>query len=280
MPDTHDQRRTQYHDIVVIGASAGGLQPLQRLLADLPADLPAAVFIVLHIGATSHLAEVLDRIATVPVLRAKSGQPIEPGRIYVAVPGVHLLLHDQHILLRRGPRENLVRPAIDPLFRSAACTFGGRVIGVVLSGALNDGTAGLRAIKQCGGLAVVQQPNDAAVPDMPLSALAYAEIDHVAPVSRLGGLLARLVRQPAGETPTIRSRSGWKRRSPHRSCRAWKPTRDLARRPVSPARNVTVPSGRLLTATCSATDAMSATLLPPTPSCKRSPSRQRRCSGA
>jgi two-component system, chemotaxis family, protein-glutamate methylesterase/glutaminase len=203
MPDTHDQRRTQYHDIVVIGASAGGLQPLQRLLADLPADLPAAVFIVLHIGATSHLAEVLDRIATVPVLRAKSGQPIEPGRIYVAVPGVHLLLHDQHILLRRGPRENLVRPAIDPLFRSAACTFGGRVIGVVLSGALNDGTAGLRAIKQCGGLAVVQQPNDAAVPDMPLSALAYAEIDHVAPVSRLGGLLARLVRQPAGETPTI-----------------------------------------------------------------------------
>lgn len=203
MPDAHDQQRTQYHDIVVIGASAGGLQPLQRLLADLPGDLPAAVFAVVHIGATSHLAEVLDSIATLPVLQAKSGQRIEPGRIYVGVPGVHLLLHDQHILLRRGPRENLVRPAIDPLFRSAACTFGGRVIGVVLSGALNDGTAGLRAIKRCGGTAVVQQPNDAAVPDMPLSALAYAKVDHVTPASALGGLLTRLVQEPAGETPTI-----------------------------------------------------------------------------
>jgi chemotaxis response regulator CheB len=138
-----------------------------------------------------------------PVLRASSGERIEHGRIYVGVPGVHLLLHDSHLLLRRGPRENLVRPAIDPLFRSAACAFGARVIGVVLSGALNDGAAGLRAIKRCGGIAVVQDPSDAAVADMPRSALRYAEVDHVAPAGALGALLARMSREPAGETPRI-----------------------------------------------------------------------------
>lgn len=203
MADANIGQMAPRRDIVVIGASAGGLQPLQRLLADLPGDLPAALFVVLHVGAASHLAEVLGRTAALPVLQAKSGQKIEPGRITVAVPGLHLLLHDHHILLRRGPRENLARPAIDPLFRSAACTFGARVIGVVLSGALNDGTAGLRAIKRCGGVAVVQQQDDAAVPDMPRSALAYAEIDHVAPAKALGALLARLVREPAGQTPPI-----------------------------------------------------------------------------
>jgi two-component system chemotaxis response regulator CheB len=193
--------RPKGHDIVVIGASAGGLQALQRLLSDLPANLPAAIFIVLHMGASSHLAQVLGRSAVLPVSPAKSGQPIERGRIYVAVPGVHLLLHDEHILLRRGPRENLARPAIDPLFRSAACAFGARVIGVVLSGSLNDGTAGLRAIKQCGGIAIVQDPMDAAVPDMPRSAQRYVDTDHTVPIDALGDLLVRLVREPAGETP-------------------------------------------------------------------------------
>jgi two-component system, chemotaxis family, protein-glutamate methylesterase/glutaminase len=149
------------------------------------------------------LVEILDRAAAMPVFRARSGLSIEPGRIYVAVPGVHLLLHDQHILLRRGPRGNLSRPAIDPLFRSAACTFGARVIGVVLSGALNDGTAGLLAIKRCGGIAVAEHPEDAAVPEMPLSALTHVDIDHVAPAAELGGLLARLAFEPAGETPPI-----------------------------------------------------------------------------
>jgi two-component system, chemotaxis family, protein-glutamate methylesterase/glutaminase len=178
-------------DTIVIGASSGGLQPLQRLLAELPGDLQAAVFVVLHVGATSHLAEILNHTTTLPVARARSGQPIELGRVYVAGPGRHLLLHDSHILLRRGPRENLARPAIDPLFRSAACSFGGRVIGVVLSGALNDGTAGLQAIKRCGGIAVVQSPADAAVSSMPLSALQHASVDHVAPTSQLGALLTR-----------------------------------------------------------------------------------------
>jgi two-component system, chemotaxis family, protein-glutamate methylesterase/glutaminase len=194
------------HDIIVIGASAGGLQALQRLLSDLPADLPAAVFIVLHIGASSHLAQVLGRTGVLPVLRAESGVPIERGRVYVAVPGVHLLLHDDHILLRRGPRENLARPAIDPLFRSAACAFGARVVGVVLSGSLNDGTAGLRAIKQCGGVAVVQDPADAAVPDMPRSAQRYVDVDYTVPISALGDLLVRLAHEPAGDTPEIPDR--------------------------------------------------------------------------
>jgi two-component system chemotaxis response regulator CheB len=179
------------------------LQPLKQLLADLPADLAASVFIVLHLGAASHLAAVLGYVSSLPVLRASSGEPIEHGRVYVGVPSVHLLLHDSHLLLRRGPRENLARPAIDPLFRSAACTFGGRVIGVVLSGALNDGAAGMRAIKRCGGIAVVQDPSEAAVAEMPLSALRYAKIDHVAPAAGLGALLTRLSREPAGQTPPI-----------------------------------------------------------------------------
>jgi two-component system, chemotaxis family, protein-glutamate methylesterase/glutaminase len=195
--------QTRFRDIVVIGASAGGLQALQELLPALPSDLRASIFIVLHVGATSHLSEILDRMTALPVVQARSGDEIEAGRIYVAVPGVHLLLHDDHILLRRGPRENLARPAVDPLFRSAGCTFGARVIGVVLSGGLNDGTAGLRAIKRCGGIAVVQDPRDAAFPDMPLSALQNVEIDHVAPARALGGLLIRLTREIAGETPLI-----------------------------------------------------------------------------
>lgn len=202
MTDAITEYNTQRRDVIVIGASAGGLQPLQQILGDLPVDLPVTLFVVLHIGATSRLVDVLGRTASLPVLAARSGLPIEPGRIYVAVPGRHLLLHDQHILLRRGPRENLARPAIDPLFRSAACTFGGRVIGVVLSGALNDGTAGLLAIKRCGGMAVVQWPGDAAVPNMPLAALDYVDVDHVAPATELGGLLARLAREPAGATPS------------------------------------------------------------------------------
>ena len=192
-----------HHDIIVIGASAGGLHVLKQLLAGLPGDLPAAILVVLHVGAESQLAHILDRVGSLPVVEAQNGAPIERGCVYVAAPGRHLLAHDDHILLRRGPRENLARPAIDPMFRSAAASFGGRVVGVVVSGALNDGTAGLHAVKRCGGLAVVQDPADAAVPDMPLSALRYVEIDHCVSSAELGTLLARLVRQPAGATPDI-----------------------------------------------------------------------------
>ncbi|HJU20250.1 MAG TPA: chemotaxis protein CheB [Stellaceae bacterium] len=192
------------HDIIAIGASAGGVEALQTLVSGLPADLTAAVFIVLHIGRSrSELAQILDRAGPLPAMPAKSGERIETGRIYVAVPDRHLLIHDSHVLLRRGPHENLSRPAVDPLFRSAACSFGVRVIGVVLSGALNDGTAGLRAVKRCGGLAVVQDPADAVMRDMPESALRYVAVDHCVPASAMGPLLARLAATPVGRTPEI-----------------------------------------------------------------------------
>ncbi|HZS85417.1 MAG TPA: chemotaxis protein CheB [Stellaceae bacterium] len=193
----------QHHDIVAIGTSAGGFHTLQSLLRGLPAELPAAVFIVMHVGSTSHLAQLLDQAGPLRVKEAECGEPIVPGRVYVAGPGRHLLLHDGHILLRRGPRENMARPAIDPLFRSAACSFGARVVGVVLSGALNDGTAGLMAVKRCGGVAVVQDPADAAVPSMPQSALRHVEVDHCVPIAAMPDLLARLAAEPAGKTPEI-----------------------------------------------------------------------------
>lgn len=196
-------RSVANRDIVVIGASTGGIGALRVLVRDLPEDLPAAIFVVMHVGATSHLAAILDRGSTLPVVKAENGAAIEHGRIHVAVPGKHLLLHDNHILLRRGARENHARPAIDPLFRSAAASFGGRVIGVVLSGALSDGTAGLRAIKRCNGLAVVQDQEDADMPEMPQSALQHVEVDHVVPMHAMGALLGKLTRQEAAPTPEI-----------------------------------------------------------------------------
>lgn len=190
-------------DIIVIGGSGGGLEALRTLVRDIEPDLPATLFVVMHVGATSHLVPILAKAGPLPVVPAAPGQRFERGKIYVGVPGAHLLLHDGHMLLRRGPRENLARPAIDPLFRSAAASFGGRVIGVVLSGALADGTVGMRSIKRCGGLAVVQDPADALVPSMPLSALRHADVDHVCRAEEIAGLLARLARQPAGPTPEI-----------------------------------------------------------------------------
>jgi two-component system chemotaxis response regulator CheB len=193
----------QTRDIVVIGGSAGGLDAVRSLVKSLPSGLPASVFVVLHMGSVSFLARILERASALPVVPAASGAHIERAKIYVAVPGVHLLLHGEHILLRRGPRENLSRPAIDPLFRTAAASFGSRVIGIVLSGSLSDGTAGLRAIKRCGGLAVVQEPEEAIVPFMPRSALRHVDVDHVCPAGSMGALLEGLVREPAGPSPPI-----------------------------------------------------------------------------
>jgi two-component system chemotaxis response regulator CheB len=190
-------------DIIVIGASAGGPEALRVLLSGLPEGLPAAVFVVVHVGEPSYLPGLLDRVSRLPVKRAANGELFARSQVYVAPPGTHLLLHGNHILLRRGPRENLARPAVDPLFRSAAASFGSRVIGVILSGALCDGTAGLRAIKRCGGLAIVQEPKDALVPDMPVNARRYVEVDHVLPVAEMAPLLGSLSRQKAGPTPEI-----------------------------------------------------------------------------
>ncbi|RWB11401.1 MAG: chemotaxis protein CheB [Mesorhizobium sp.] len=186
--------------VIVIGASAGGVEPLKQIVSDLPADLPAAVFVVLHVGQVSYLPAILARVATLKTSVAKNGAKFKTGNIYVAPPGFHLLLHGDHMMLRRGPRENLARPAIDPLFRSAALSYGASVIGVLLSGSLSDGTAGLRAIKAVGGLAIVQHPKDTLVPSMVESALRYVEVDHCLPAAKLGGLLAKLTAEPAGES--------------------------------------------------------------------------------
>jgi two-component system, chemotaxis family, protein-glutamate methylesterase/glutaminase len=193
------------HDLIVIGASAGGVEAVSKLVAGLPADLAAAVCVVVHLRpySESHLAHVLERAGPLPVVPAKQDLPLEPGTIYVAVPDMHLLVHRNGdgaaLRLVRGPRENRSRPAVDPLFRSAALAFGPRVIGVILSGALDDGTAGLWTVKDRGGIAVVQDPDDAAVPSMPGSALAEVEVDHVAAAEMLGPLLGRLAHEAAAQ---------------------------------------------------------------------------------
>jgi two-component system chemotaxis response regulator CheB len=200
----------QGHDIIVIGFSAGGIEPLLQLVADLPSDLPAALFVVHHFPAhsISALPSILGRGSDLPVRTARDREPVAPGHIYVGRPDRHLLLMPGLIRLTRGPREHGNRPALDPLFRSAARSYGSRVIGVILSGTLDDGTVGLHAIKSAGGLAVVQDPEQASYPGMPKSALEHVEVDHVAPAGELGGLLARLTREPALPAPVL-TPDGW-----------------------------------------------------------------------
>jgi two-component system, chemotaxis family, protein-glutamate methylesterase/glutaminase len=187
--------RTDQRDIIVIGASAGGVETLAALVGGLPAELPAAVFVVLHLLPTAHsvLPDILDRAGPLPAGPAASGDEIERGRIYVAPPDHHLLLMPNGIQLTRGPRENGHRPAVDPLFRSAARAYRERVVGVVLSGALDDGTAGLRMVKRMGGATVAQDPGDAAYPSMPASAIANDSVDCVAAIAEMPDLLCRLV---------------------------------------------------------------------------------------
>lgn len=187
-------------DIIVIGGSSGATAPLKQILGGLPRDLPAAVFVVLHIPARSIgiLATVAQAAGHLPVRSAEDGMAIEPGHVYLGVPDRHLLLADGHIMLGRGPRENMARPAIDPLFRSAAVSYGPRVVGVLLSGLLNDGAAGLSAIKRCGGMALVQDPKDAIADEMPLAGLKAVSADLVAPGVRIGDVLADIVREVPG----------------------------------------------------------------------------------
>jgi two-component system chemotaxis response regulator CheB len=187
-----------HRDIVVIGASAGGVEALVALVRELPADLPAALFVVMHVPpyAASRLPEILQRSGPLPASHARAGELIAPGRIVVAPPDRHLVLRRGWVELSRGPRENHVRPAIDALFRSAARAYGSRVVGVIMSGALSDGTAGLLAIKTRGGVAIVQDPSDAAVEDMPRSAMRIVSVDHVLPAPAIAARLSELARQP------------------------------------------------------------------------------------
>jgi two-component system chemotaxis response regulator CheB len=184
-----------HRDVVVVGASAGGVEALRDLVAGLPVDLPAAVLVVLHMSPTgaSALDRVLQRPSTLPVLRASEGAPLQPGTVTVAVPDRHLLLAEGgQLTLSLGPRENGHRPAVDALFRSAAQVAGPRVIGVVLSGALDDGASGLLAVASRGGVAVVQDPEEALYSSMPLHAQAAVDGAHVLPAAEIGQLLGRL----------------------------------------------------------------------------------------
>jgi two-component system chemotaxis response regulator CheB len=184
-------------DIVVIGASAGGVEALSQFVHRLPADLPAAVYVVLHVSphGTSLLPSILTRNGPLQARHPADGELIRPGTIAVAPPDFHLLLEPDGVRLSRGPRENAYRPAVDVLFRTAARSFGPRVIGVVLSGTLDDGAAGLAAIQSRGGLALVQDPDDALYPGMPRSALESVRADHCQPVTALAATVARLVRE-------------------------------------------------------------------------------------
>lgn len=188
-------------DIIVIGGSAGSHSALRRIMSDLPSGMQATILVTTHVPSSSpsHLAESLASAGPLPVSQAVDGQPLEQGQVYTAVPDRHLLLVDGIMRLGEGPRENMTRPAIDPLFRSAALAYGSRTVGVLLSGMLNDGASGLCAIKACGGTAIVQHPLDADSNQMPLAALEAVAADKVAPASELGGLLAQMAKTEAGE---------------------------------------------------------------------------------
>ena len=190
---------TSAHDIVVVGASAGGIEALSEFVGSLPTDLPAAVFVVLHLppGGTSLLAPILDRKSTLPVSNATDRAEIEDGHVYVAPPDCHLMLEDGRMRTVSGPKENGHRPAVDTLFRSAAEVYGPRVIGIVLSGTLDDGTVGLQLVKTNGGIAIAQDPDTALHPGMPTSAITYARPDLVLRPSAIAQALNELSHTPA-----------------------------------------------------------------------------------
>jgi two-component system, chemotaxis family, protein-glutamate methylesterase/glutaminase len=192
-----------HRDVIAVGASAGGIEALRAFVAGLPADYPGAVLVVLHMprDAPSALPGILDRSGPLPAATAVDGEPLLPGRIYVAPNDHHLLVLDEHIRLTREPAENGHRPAVDALFRSVARVFGPRAVGVVLSGSQDDGAAGLTSIVRQGGLAVVQDPADALYPWMPYAALAQIRADHVGPAAGLGSLIAMITAADLPGTP-------------------------------------------------------------------------------
>lgn len=192
-------------DIVVVGASAGGVAPLRQLVSSLPEDFPASVFVVLHIPpfTESKLPEIFNRAGPLKAVHPKAAENIRKGMIYVAPPDLHMLIRKDHVYLRRGPKENRARPSIDTLFRSAAFTYGSRVIGVVMSGVLDDGTSGLWSIKRRGGVSIVQDPDEAWFSDMPANVMKRVEVDYLIPAAEMGRLLGKLVKEPAGKETAL-----------------------------------------------------------------------------
>jgi two-component system, chemotaxis family, protein-glutamate methylesterase/glutaminase len=190
-----------HRDIILIGASAGGVQALSNLVGGLPADFPGAVFVVLHISpyGRSAMPMILSRAGNLPAAHATDGEPARMGRVYVAPPDHHMVVEDGVVRLSRAATENAQRPSIDVLFRTAAQAYGPRAVGVVLTGNLDDGTAGLAVVKRHGGTAVVQDPEDADYPSMPRSAIANVEVDYVLPLAGIAPLLLELIREPLEE---------------------------------------------------------------------------------
>ncbi|AUB42715.1 cheB, two-component system, chemotaxis family, response regulator CheB [Nostoc flagelliforme CCNUN1] len=189
------------HDIIVIGTSAGGLKALGAILGALPTEIDAVFFIVQHLAADkpSILPQILADVGSLPASHPVDGESIQTGRIYVAPPDYHLLVNQGSMRVVRGPQENRFRPAIDALFRSAARAYGTRVVGVVLTGYLDDGTVGLQAIKKRGGVAIVQDPNEAEYPSMAKSALRYVNVDYCLPLAEIPDLLVQLSKEPAAQ---------------------------------------------------------------------------------
>jgi len=198
--------QTKGRNIIVIGTSAGGLEALDTLIGQLPTDIPASIFIVQHMAPQNTGGALLHRLAKhrgFQCALATDRQKFQKGRIYIAPSDYHMLLKSDHVLVTKGARENRYRPGIDPLFRSAATTHGPRAIGVLLTGMLDDGTAGLIALKKCGGVTVVQDPKDAAYPEMPQSALNNLVVDHCISLSEMGGLLNTLAHERPGKSKPI-----------------------------------------------------------------------------
>lgn len=199
---------TVRRDILLIGASAGGVHVLSELVRLFPHDLSAAVFIVIHVSphGKSAMPEILSRAGHLPAVHPTDGDPIEPGRIYVAPPDYHLVIERGRIRVSRAPTENAHRPAVDVLFRTGAEVYGPRTVGVVLTGNLDDGTAGLAAVKRYGGVAVVQDPAEADYPSMPQSAIDNVNVDYVERLAEIVPLLVELTRteveipEPSAET--------------------------------------------------------------------------------
>jgi two-component system chemotaxis response regulator CheB len=194
---TGEERERSAERLIAIGASAGGVEALTRVVAELPEDLPAAVVVVLHISPDhpSNLAHILAHAGPLPAMEARDRDLLQPGFILVAAPDHHLVVQDGRARLLDGARVNGVKPAIDPLFQSGAREYGPRLVAVILTGTLKDGSAGLIAVRKAGGVAVVQDPTDAAHASMPQSALEAAGADFCVPLKEIAPLLVKLVRQ-------------------------------------------------------------------------------------
>lgn len=193
--------RMAKRDIIVMGGSTGSFDVFKTIAAGLPKDLDASIFIVWHMSPDIRgiLAQVLNKVGPLYAAEAADGELIEPGRIYIARPDHHMLLENSHVRATRGPKENRFRPAVDPLFRSAAYNYGPRVVGVIASGALDDGTSGLWTVKHRGGVAIVQDPSDAEINSMPDNAMREVAVDYVLPASQMAEVLVQITSQDIPE---------------------------------------------------------------------------------